>query len=57
MATLNLFKTSFKLLLTVLKWDYVDILVSENMYEYCIFISGRIIKLIQKPQEIIIIFF
>jgi len=51
-----LFKTSFKLVLTVLKWNYVDIPVTGNMYEYCIFIRGRNIKQIQKPLEIIIIF-
>lgn len=51
-----LFKSSFKLVLTVLKWNYVDIPMTGNMYEYCIFIRGRIIKQIQKPLEIIIIF-
>lgn len=51
-----LFKASFKLVLTALKWVYVDIPMTGNMYEYCIFIRGRIIKRTQKPLEIIIIF-
>lgn len=51
-----LFKASFKLVLTALKWVYVDIPMTGNMYEYCIFIRGRIIKQTQKPLEIIIIF-
>lgn len=48
------FKTSFKLVLTVSKWDYVDIPVTGDMDEYCIFIRGRILKVIQKPLENII---
>lgn len=40
------FKTSFKLALTVLKWDYVAVPVMSNMDEYCIFIRCKVFKLI-----------